>query len=245
MPDTTRRRRRRRKVTLGDPSRVIAYMRVSTVAQGESGLGLHAQRDAIAAYCAQRNLTVAWREETRSAKSLHLRRELLAAIAAIRRGEAGGLIVDKVDRLGRNLHDVAGIVRTAREEGWRLIALDVGAGLSLDTANTAAADLVVHMLALAAEFERARHSERQRAKFEVLRQQGKLRGHAAAPRRLADRLRAQRAAGMTWQSIADELNAKRVPQPQGGQKGWFPATVRNVTITRERELAARKRKEVA
>ena len=51
---------------------------------------------------------------------------LQAALAAIRRGEASGLIVAKIDRLGRSASEVLFLVEHARRNGWRLVALDAG-----------------------------------------------------------------------------------------------------------------------
>ena len=51
---------------------------------------------------------------------------LAAALAEIEQGRAGGIVVDKIDRLGRSSADVLGLVERAQREGWRLIALDAG-----------------------------------------------------------------------------------------------------------------------
>jgi hypothetical protein len=40
-------------MTAREPGRFVAYLRVSTDGQGRSGLGLEAQRQAVAAYVAQ------------------------------------------------------------------------------------------------------------------------------------------------------------------------------------------------
>lgn len=227
-------RRRRRTVTPGNRMTAVAYTRVSTAGQAESGIGLDAQRHAIREYATRAGLTIAgWYEDAGiSGARMSNRPGLLAALDAIGSGQAGALIVAKVDRLGRSTHDVSGLVERAQREGWRVIAVDVG----LDTA-TPSGELVATALMMAARFEWHRISERQRDKFAALRRAGRPRGRATAQRELADELIAARAAGRTYRAIADDLNRRQVPTVRGGQQ-WMPATVRAVILTREKELAA-------
>jgi DNA invertase Pin-like site-specific DNA recombinase len=227
-------RRRRSAVTPGNPHTVIAYVRVSTAGQAASGLGLDAQRHSISDYAARNGLTVAaWHEDAGiSGARMANRPGLLAALADIAAGRAGGLIVAKVDRLGRSTHDVSGIVERAQREGWRVIAVDVG----LDTA-TPSGEMVATCLAMAARFEWHRISERQRDKFAAMRRAGRTRGRTAADRGLADRLLTDRRAGETFHSIAARLNRQGARTVRGGSR-WFPASVRAIIRTRELELAA-------
>ena len=44
---------------------------------------------------------------------------LQGALAAIRSGDASGLIAAKIDRLGRSAAEVLALVEQARREGWR------------------------------------------------------------------------------------------------------------------------------
>jgi DNA invertase Pin-like site-specific DNA recombinase len=227
-------RRRRHVASPGDRHTVIGYIRVSTAGQATSGVGLDAQRHAITDYAARNGLTIVeWQEDAGiSGAGMSNRPGLLAALAGIETGRAGGLVVAKVDRLGRSTHDVSGIVERAQREGWRVIAVDVG----LDTA-TPSGEMVATCLAMAARFEWHRISERQREKFAALRRAGRRRGRVAAPRELADRLIAERASARTFRAIADSLNREAVPTIRGGSR-WFPATVLAVVVTRRRELAA-------
>src|SRR5687768_17073035 len=105
---------------------LVAYVRVSTSAQAASGLGLDAQRQAIRDAAAAHGFAVAgWYDDAgRSGGSMARRSGLRAALAEIAAGRAGGLVVAKVDRLGRSSVDVCGLVERAQREGWRLVALD-------------------------------------------------------------------------------------------------------------------------
>jgi DNA invertase Pin-like site-specific DNA recombinase len=82
--------------------RIIAYFRVSTRKQGESGLGLEGQDAAISAY-AQSNkakILASYTEVERG--TLAERRELSKALAHARRSKAT-LVVAKLDRLARKV----------------------------------------------------------------------------------------------------------------------------------------------
>jgi DNA invertase Pin-like site-specific DNA recombinase len=229
---TTRRRTRER---IGDQQTAVAYTRVSTHGQAASGLGLDAQRHAIAEYAKRAGLTIAaWHEDAGiSGAKMSNRPGLRAALDDIATGKAGALIAAKVDRLGRSTHDVSGIIENAQRQGWRVIAVDVG----LDTA-TPSGELVATALLMAARFEWHRISERQREKFAALRRAGRRRGRDAAPIALADRLARLRARGWSFRRIAAHLTERGEKTVRGGRT-WLPATVRSIILTRERELAAR------
>jgi DNA invertase Pin-like site-specific DNA recombinase len=85
----------------------VAYYRVSTKGQGESGLGLDGQK-AVVQHFASGEI-VAEYTEVASGKSLDRRPQLEAALAlCVENGYT--LIVAKADRLSRNVHDATGIV---------------------------------------------------------------------------------------------------------------------------------------
>ena len=215
---------------------MAAYTRVSTAGQASSGIGLDAQRKSITDYVTQQGLEVAtWHEDAgRSGATLRGRTGLAAALADVKAGRADGLIVAKIDRLGRSTHDVSGIVERAWREGWRVIVIDVG----LDTA-TPTGEMVATALMMAARFEWHRTSERQREKHDSLRRAERPRGRPSAPRELADRLLSLRRDGLTLAAIADRLNEERTPTPQGGRR-WYAASVSSVVKTRAREVEAGK-----
>lgn len=87
----------------------FAYIRVSTVRQGEKGSSLQEQRSAIETYARRNNLAVAeWYEEMETAAKLGrpLFSKLLKGLA---RGDANGVIIHKIDRSARNLRDWAAL----------------------------------------------------------------------------------------------------------------------------------------
>jgi Resolvase, N terminal domain len=94
--------------------RFVAYLRVSTDRQGRSGLGLAAQRAAVAEHAARAGGAVADEfVEVESGRRSDLPR-LAAALAACRARRAT-LLIAKLDRLARNARFLLGIVNLTRE----------------------------------------------------------------------------------------------------------------------------------
>lgn len=86
--------------------RFVGYLRVSTPRQGE-GVSLLTQRDEIARFAAKRGLLIVdWFEEKETAAKRG-RPIFGQVLEQLRKGEADGLIVHKVDRSARNLKDWA------------------------------------------------------------------------------------------------------------------------------------------
>jgi DNA invertase Pin-like site-specific DNA recombinase len=92
---------------------VVAYMRVSTASQGRSGLGLDAQREAIAKFAKQEGLriidTFTEVETGKGANALARRPQLAAALKAARKLQ-GSILVAKLDRLSRDVHFISGLM---------------------------------------------------------------------------------------------------------------------------------------
>jgi site-specific DNA recombinase len=83
----------------------FAYIRVSTVKQGEHGSSLQEQRDAIVSFAARQGFHIAaWFEERETAAKSG-RGEFTRMLAALRHGKAQGVIFHKIDRSARNLKD--------------------------------------------------------------------------------------------------------------------------------------------
>jgi len=88
-------------------ARYFAYVRVSTVKQGERGVSLAEQRSAIEAYATRNDLTITrWFEEMETAAKQG-RRQFTQVLSLLKAGKAGGLVIHKIDRSARNLRDWA------------------------------------------------------------------------------------------------------------------------------------------
>jgi DNA invertase Pin-like site-specific DNA recombinase len=218
----------RTETHIPDPTTVVGYCRVSTEEQGDSGLGLAAQRAAVEAECSRRGWELlAVHEDVLSGRTLN-RPGLATAIASVESGEAAALVVAKLDRLSRSLVDFAGLMARAQRNKWNLVALDLGIDLS-----TPAGEFMANVMASAAQWERRIIGQRTRDALAVRRAQGVRLGR---PRTLAAdvvaRIRTARDAGAGWSLIARELNVEAVPTAHGGAK-WYPSTVRAVVLSDE------------
>src|SRR6187397_412116 len=91
----------------------VAYTRVSTQKQGKSGLGLNAQLAALARFADAEgyDLVQTFKEvETgKGADALDRRPQLAAALKAARKLKSP-IIVAKLDRLGRDIHVISGLM---------------------------------------------------------------------------------------------------------------------------------------
>src|SRR4051794_25918640 len=100
-------------------STLVAYTRVSTQRQGQSGLGLEAQEQAIARYSAATGRPViATYTEVESGRRSD-RPELARALAHAKRSRAA-LVIAKLDRLARNVAFLANLM----EAGVEFVACD-------------------------------------------------------------------------------------------------------------------------
>jgi DNA invertase Pin-like site-specific DNA recombinase len=194
--------------------KAIAYYRVSTQKQGQSGLGLEAQRAAVEQYAAGRGLTIIDDyTEVETGTSKRARVEIQWAIDAAR--EAGAvLLIAKLDRLARNVSFVSALM----ESGVKFTAVD------MPDAN----ELTIHIIAAMAQHEATMISERTKAALAAAKRRGVKLGN---PENLTDAARAKgneinqqaareayhllystiqllREKGLSYDHIADWLNAK-------------------------------------
>lgn len=135
--------------------KAISYFRVSTAAQGRSGLGLEAQKAAIGEFAVQRGLQlIAEFTEIESGKRSD-RPELVRALNQARVTGAV-MVIAKLDRLSRN----AAFLLTLRDSGVRFLAAD------LPDAN----DLTIGVMAVIAQAEREAISRRTTDALQAIRQ---------------------------------------------------------------------------
>lgn len=141
---------------------LIGYARVSK-ADGSQLLDL--QRDALTAADVQPTRIY----EDRASGRKDQRPGLTECLKALQPGNT--LVVWKLDRLGRDLKHLVGLVDTLREAGAGLRVL-AGAGAEIDT-TTANGRLVFGIFASLAEFERELIAERTRAGLAAARARGR------------------------------------------------------------------------
>lgn len=206
---------------------VVGYLRCSTEEQADSGAGLAAQEAAIRAECERRGLSLlAMHTDAGVSGNSLVRPALTAALEDLDHGRGDVLMVAKLDRLTRSVHDATGLMMRSEKGGWGLVALDA----PVDT-TTPAGRAMAQILSVFAELERRLIGERTKAALAIKGDQGVVLGRPRTlPKRVADRIVRERKDGKTWTAIADGLNRDRVPTAQGGAR-WWPATVRTVAMS--------------
>lgn len=130
----------------------IAYYRVSTTKQGDSGLGLSAQKEAVRRFIGQSNTLIDEYQEVESGKKSD-RPQLLKAIDKAKETNSK-LIIAKLDRLSRN----ASFIFTLRDSGVDFVCAD------MPDANT----LTIGLLSVLAQEEAERTSERTKSALAVI-----------------------------------------------------------------------------
>lgn len=204
---------------------VVSYIRVSTDEQAVSGLGIEAQRETITAYAARKGLTVVAEhiDAGISAKTLADRPGALAALDAVRTGKAAGVLAAKMDRLSRSVVDGGALLDEARTAGWTLHFAD----FDIDT-STPAGEMSANVIIAASQYERRLISQRTRDALAAKRARGDRLGRPSkTPLEVTRRIVADRAAGLTMQAVADQLNRDGVPTVRGAT-GWTVSTVQSV-----------------
>ena len=180
---------------------LIAYYRVSTARQGESGLGLEAQRSKLQQLAADRGaVVVAEYVEVESGRKAA--RPKLAAAMAEARKRGAVVAVAKLDRLARDAELVLRLSREAERNGFGGL---VFADLDVD-ATTSAGRLILSMMASVAEFEGRRIAERTREALAAAKARGvKLGG--TRPGTLQENARAKAAAAGRSEALRPILAA--------------------------------------
>lgn len=215
---------------------IISYLRVSTAKQGVSGLGLEAQRAAVAAFASAggHSIVAEYLEVESGAKAA--RPQLAAALTSCRLHRAT-LVIAKLDRLARNVAFIANLM----DGGVEFVACD------MPHANR----LTLHLLAAIAEHEREMISQRTKAALQAAKARGVRLGNPNGAAALLDgcRAAAERSAAVrqakarqhaeavgplvaqlvsqsphTNGTLARELNSVGVPSPSGGV--WYAEEVR-------------------
>lgn len=159
--------RMKRRASSGNPSIAVAYIRAST---DEQRLSPAAQRAAIEAYAVRASVTVvSWHVDqgVSGGKDLDDRPGLVAALADLKLQCASTLIVQRRDRLARDVYIAATIERAVERVGARVVSAD-GTG----NGETPADAFMRTILDAAAQYERALIRARTRAALRAKRAKG-------------------------------------------------------------------------
>lgn len=208
----------------------IGYVRVSTTSQGRSGLGLDAQREAIARFATTEGLDVTQVfeeiETGAGSDALERRPQLAAALKAARKAKSP-VLVAKLDRLSRDVHFVSGLMSHRVE----FIVCDLGRQSD---------PFVLHLYAALAEKERSMISVRTKAGLAAAKARGTKLGMSARKKAEVRRIAAtgaqanqaaavERTESLRWaiesalsgdaslRKAAELLNKRGIASPGGGR----------------------------
>lgn len=208
----------------------VGYVRVSTSAQGRSGLGLEAQRAAIARFAEAEGLHVSqvFEEiETGSgADALERRPQLAAALKTARKAKSP-VLVAKLDRLSRDVHFISGLMAHRVE----FVVCELGRQSD---------PFVLHLYAALAEKERGMISARTKAGLAAAKARGTKLGMSARKKSEVRKIAASGAkanqtaaigrvealrpqlefalkGGASLRQAAEALNARGIASPGGGR----------------------------
>ena len=206
----------------------IAYYRVSTKRQGESGLGLDAQKATVLGWIKDGKL-LDFYTDIESGKASANRPQLLAALAKCK-AEGATLVIAKLDRLSRNLVFISGLM----ESGVDFVACDMPEANKFN----------IHVMAILAEHERGAISTRTVEALKAAKARGTKLGNPrwkkSLPKARAARLQPPEDPGTvdlimqlrgmrkTYRSIASQLNAIPILTARG--KPWYACTVRTQVL---------------
>jgi DNA invertase Pin-like site-specific DNA recombinase len=208
--------------------RFVAYFRVSTQKQGESGLGLEAQQKSVADFV-RNGAGEIMAEFTEIESGKKSDRIQLAEAIALCRNEGYTLLVAKLDRLARNVHFISSLQHSKVD----FLACD----------NPHATPFLIHILSAVAEHEANMISTRTRQALEACKARGVKLGNpnpdvaklnagavkakTAFASKMAPIVAEIRSAGCeTLQAISDALNRRGFQTRTNKQ--FFPATVKNL-----------------
>ena len=216
--------------------RTVSYLRVSTQRQRRSGLGIEAQRAAIARFAEAEGLEIIAEfveaETGKGADALDRRPQLAAALAAARSAKCS-VVVAKLDRLSRDVAFVSGLM------AQRVPFIVAELGRDCDP-------FMLHLYAALAEKERRLIAERTKAALAAKKAAGAKLGN---PRNAAQAAEVGRttqvrtadafvasllpvihgirsSAANTLEAVTQALNQRGIRSARGGR--WYASSVANL-----------------
>ena len=215
---------------------IIAYIRVSTQKQGQSGLGLEGQQAAIERFCAAEGYKVVKIftevETAKGADALERRPQLKSALKQASAYKSS-IVVAKLDRLSRDVAFISGLMA----QGVPFIVTEI----------PNADPFMLHIYAAVAEQERTKISERTKAALAAAKARGVKLGNPHGPKPFTKEIQRQGVAalreqadaraqqlgdifaeyaGVSANAAAKALNERRLPSGRGGK--WTARSVINI-----------------
>jgi len=216
----------------------IAYLRVSTSGQVQTGASLEAQKEAIEGWCRINGYTLidTYEDAGVSGKNVKGRPGFRMALDATCVQEGTALVVYSLSRAARSIRDLVQTVDRLQAAQCRFVSLTESFDL-----HTATGKLLLHVLGAISEFERDIARERTAAVLDMKRARGEVLGRIPygymrdgkhiekCPReqRVISEIKEMREAGWELQRIAQELEDRQIPNRVGHCK-WRLTSINNL-----------------
>lgn len=216
--------------------KAFGYLRVSGKGQLD-GDGFTRQRAAIETYAAAHGIIIAqWFEEkgVSGTKDLDDRPALQDLIQALHSNGVHAVIVEKLDRLARDLMVQETIIGDLRKDGFEFISVAEPDLCSDDPSRT----LVRQMFGAIAQYEKTMlvsklRGARRRKRAQTGRCEGqKPYGGRDGEQAVVARIKELHSSGTNYEGISRQLNSEGFKTRADGK--WFPATVRRVVLAAEK-----------
>lgn len=210
--------------------KAVTYLRVSTKSQGQSGLGVEAQRELIDRFLQSKSGTLI-HEYVETVSGAKNERAVLQKAIAHTKSINGTLVIAKLDRISRSVSFISSLMET---------------GIDFKVAEMPdATHFQLHIYAALAQEERRLISERTKAALKAAKARGVSLGKSSKAlaqknRRLADdfvqkvagQIIEPRNNGLSFSQIARNLNGNNVESYNGGI--WHAMTVKRAYERLER-----------
>jgi DNA invertase Pin-like site-specific DNA recombinase len=216
-------------------TKAFGYLRVSSDGQID-GDGFTRQRVAIEKWAAVNGVTIVqWFEEEGVSGTVAERPALQRMMVALLSNGVRTVVIEKLDRIARDVLIQETIIQNMQQEGFQLISTMEADLCSQDPSRT----LMRQIMGAFAQYDRTMIVLKTRAARERIRKSGvrcegrKIYGQNAKPalaqaeQAIIARIRAMYAAGSNYEQIAKQLNAEGVASRKGS---WFGSTVRRIVI---------------
>jgi DNA invertase Pin-like site-specific DNA recombinase len=230
--------------------KLVGYVRVSTKGQAEDGLGLAVQEKTIRAWVRanhHRLLRMFRDEGVSGSNGVEEREALPEALNLIASGQAGGLVVARLDRLARNLTVQEAILARVWAAGGQVFAADLGE-VARDDPDDPMRTALRQMVGVFSQLERSMITARLRAGRRLKADRGGFAGFGSPPfgyravggdlvpdeveQEALALIRSLHSEGRSLRGIADTLEASGY-RPRRGER-WHPESVRRIVVRTEK-----------
>lgn len=225
---------------MSTPTVMDGYVRVSVVGgrQGERFQSPAAQREAIQRWADYKGIRIGeWFEDLDKSGGTLKRPGLQSILKRIERKDTGGIIVAKLDRLSRSVHDGLSVIEDIEKLGGQVVSTTD----NIDTTSANGKLQLIMFLAMAQWYRESADEQLASAQLRAI-ARGALPGRTPYGTQRHDdgrvslnedqasvvaRMVSERAAGKGWKAIATRLDRDRIPTPSGTGI-WAASTIQGI-----------------